>query len=409
MGMVRVETWSAGRTVALRVGLVLAGLVGLAGCADLSDGPAAGRRAAPEALFHDEAFGAPTVAVDPAAVFALSPAMRDYLHREIEPQVDAHGLQAGLVDTLYSESQLALAYDGAYTRTAAEAFDARAGNCLSLAIMTGAFAKELGLLVRYREVLVDDSWGRDGDLVERFGHVNISVGKPVPMVRAHENSPNWWTVDFLPAADIRRQRAEPITEHRVVAMYMNNKSAEALARNQVDNAYAWARAAIAADPAFADAYNTLGAVYLRRGLPAAAEVALRTTLAQRSEHGPALANLVLALRRQGRVDDAAAVDAQLQRLQAASPFAAFQRARQAFDAGDYAQARDLFERVLRRSNDYHEFHFWLALSYLRLGDRDRAVQHLRLAEENSNTRQQQSAYAAKLQRLKAAAGAGEGG
>lgn len=407
MGVLWVETGAARRAVAWLFGGALAGamvLAGLAGCASIAEGPAAGRRAAPETLWRDEAFGAPAVAIDPAAVFALSPAMRDYLRREIEPQVEARGLQAGLVDTLYAQSQLALAYDGAYTRNAAEAFEARAGNCLSLAIMTGAFAKELGLLVRFREVQVDDSWGRDGDLIERFGHVNISIGKPVPLVRAHENHPHWWTVDFLPAADIRRQQTEPITEYRVVAMYMNNKSAEALARGRVDDAYAWARAAVTADPAFADAYNTLGAVYLRRGLPVAAEAALRATLAQRSEHGPALANLVLALRQQGRGGDADAVDVQLQRLRAASPFAAFQRARQVFDAGDYARARDMLEAVLRRSNDYHEFHFWLALSYLRLGDRDHAVQHLRLAEENSTTRQQQSAYAAKLQRLKAGGG-----
>ncbi len=402
-----IETRRAMRLAALLGAAALAWLSGCAAAPEAGAGAAAGETAR---LFQDAAFAAPVVPIDPRQVFALSPAMRDYLQREIEPLAQQHGPQRALTDALYiDQRRLSLAYDGEYTRTAAEAFDARAGNCLSLAIMTAAFARELGLVVRFREVQIDDSWGRDGDLVELYGHVNISIGKSVPLVRTFENGPDWWTVDFLPAADIKRQRADPITEQRVLAMYMNNKSAEALARGRVDDAYWWTRAAVAADPSFVDAYNTLGAVYLRRGLAAPAEAALRATLARRSQHGPALANLALALRRQGRDDEAAAVDVRLQRLRAASPFAAFQQARQAFDAGDYAQARDLLERVLRVSNDYHEFHFWLALSYLRLGDRDRAVQHLRLAEENSNTRQQQSAYAAKLHRLKAGTGPGEGG
>ena len=50
------------------------------------------------------------------------------------------------------------------TRNAAEAFDARSGNCLSLVIMTAAFAKELGLPVRYQNVFVDEAWSRSGDL-----------------------------------------------------------------------------------------------------------------------------------------------------------------------------------------------------------------------------------------------------
>jgi Tfp pilus assembly protein PilF len=55
-------------------------------------------------------------------------------------------------------------------------------------------------------------------------------------------------------------------------MFMNNRAAEALARQQVDQAYWWVRAAIAQAPQFTAAYNTLGGVYLRHGdVPAAHE------------------------------------------------------------------------------------------------------------------------------------------
>jgi transglutaminase-like putative cysteine protease len=54
------------------------------------------------------------------------------------------------VQALYQPDQIRLEYDAAVTRNAAQAFEARTGNCLSLVIMTAALARELGLTVRYQ-------------------------------------------------------------------------------------------------------------------------------------------------------------------------------------------------------------------------------------------------------------------
>ena len=83
---------------------------------------------------------------------ALSDAVRDYAARQMHTLLRQRGPQQGLVDALYSKGQLKLEYDSAMTRNAAQAFEARAGNCLSLVIMTAAFAKHLGLPVRYQSV-----------------------------------------------------------------------------------------------------------------------------------------------------------------------------------------------------------------------------------------------------------------
>lgn len=359
----------------------------------------------PAELFDDAAFTPPERPVDPAAVFAVSPAMRAFLAERIAPEVQAHGLPRGLIDALYTHRQLNLAYDAESTRSAAETFDARAGNCLSLAILTGAFASELGLEVRYQAITLDDSWGRDGNLLMSVGHVNVSVGRDVGMVRTAAFSPDWWTVDFLPEAQRRNQRTVPIELARIQAMYMNNKAAEALAGGRTSQAYAWVRAAIAADPSYDDAYNTLGVTYQRHGLQLAAERALRHTLERAPEHPHALGNLVTVLQQLGRPDEAAAASARLAALRTRTPFAAFDRGRQAMAQGDYRLAKAQFERALGGSLDYHEFHFWLALAHLNLGETGPAVAHLRQAEESSTTRHQRSLYAAKLERLQAGPGA----
>jgi hypothetical protein len=46
-----------------------------------------------------------------------------------------------LFDALYGNGRLRLDYDSAMTRNATEAFAARSGNCLSLVLMTAAFAR----------------------------------------------------------------------------------------------------------------------------------------------------------------------------------------------------------------------------------------------------------------------------
>src|SRR5262249_33740738 len=149
---------------------------------------------------------------------------------------------------------------------------------LSLVIMTAAFAKALDLPVEYQKVFVDDAWARSGDIYLAIGHINLvlgyhktddggvgfRVGKKPP-----ENA--GMTIDFLPPEDIRRVQTRPLSDDVVVAMYMNNRSVEALARGKIDDGYWWAREAIVQSPGFMIAYNTLGAVYRQHGDYADAE------------------------------------------------------------------------------------------------------------------------------------------
>jgi len=52
-----------------------------------------------------------------------------------------------------------------------------------------------------------------------------------------------------------------------------------------------------------------------------------------------------------------------------------------------------------RAAYYHEFHYWLALADLGLGDTEGARKHMAIAIENSTTRRDHDLYSAKLARL----------
>lgn len=354
-----------------------------------------------EHLFDDALFKPASVPIHAEDVLRLSAPMQAYLERERATSVYRREPHRALLDALYSRNQLQLRYDTGPTRNAAEAFDLRAGNCMSLVIMTAAFARELGLQVRYQSVYTDPNWGRRGDLYFAIGHINLSVGRSLLQSRAFGDSVDWLTIDFLPQRELRGQRYDVIEEKTLIAMYMNNKAAEALSVGQVDDAYWWAKAALQQDKQLLLAYNTLGVVYQRSGRSDQAEQVLRFVLNMEPDNLQVVGNLAQLLTAQGRGAEAQPLLDKVARLQPDPPFKFFDLGREAMKQGDFKRAKYMFERELSRDPDYPEFHFWLALAHLKLGDLQLASRHLAAARDHSGSRDEEALYAAKLARLKA--------
>jgi tetratricopeptide (TPR) repeat protein len=359
---------------------------------------------APQAdlFLADRLFAAPSEPVDAGKVFAVSQDMRRYLATSMGELSAFKGHQQALVDALRSKGQLKLEYDAAFTRNAAETFEARTGNCLSLVIMTAAFAKELGIHVRYQTVHTEETWSRSGDLYFSIGHVNLTLGRTPPPYGARVDDGEQLTIDFLPPPRQRGTRWRVIEEKTILAMYMNNRAAELLAGGRIDDAYWFARASVLQDPDFMTPYNTLGVVFQRHGNLGEAARVLAYALEREPRNTIVMANLAHVYASQGRLAQAQALERRLAELEPDPPFAYFNRGLAAMRAGDYRAARDLFAREVDRDPNYHEFHFWLALALANLGDEERARRHLALAMESSTTRKDHDLYAAKLDRIRSA-------
>ncbi len=355
----------------------------------------------PTHLFNDKLFAPPTERVSADDVFAVSDAMKRYLKTEIASQLQVKGVQQGLIDALNSKSQLKVEYDSATTRNAAQTFADRAGNCLSLVIMTAALAKELGMSVHFQSVFVDETWSRSGGLYFAIGHVNLTVGRRVHDIRSRIDDNVMMTIDFNPPLENKSYHTWAIKEETVMAMFMNNRGAEALARGQVSDAYWWVREAIRQDPNFLSAYNTLGVVYRRSGHPLAAEKVFMHALARDPESILFMSNLALVFDDEGRAVDAKLLTAKVERRQPYPPFHFFNLGTDAMQAGDYKTARDMFMRELVRDPYNHEFHFWAARAFAHLGDMAQSRRHLTVAMNFSTTRREHELYAAKLDRIKA--------
>lgn len=380
--------------------LLLACLLG--GCASIEPPPAP-----PVALFLDTRFAPPSEPVGATDLFALNAEMRAYLHSSaFTNKLRTRGSRQGLVEALYSKSDLKLEYESRITRTASQTYAARSGNCLSLVIMTAAFAKELGMPIRFQSVDVDSNWSRAEGLYLSSSHINISLGIPPGEAKRGYDPARVLVVDFIPREQAARFRTRELEEEDVTSLYLNNRAAEALVQGRSDDAYWWARAAVQARPASGTALNTLGVIYARHGEPAMAERVYQAVLAREPENLVVLRNLQPVLVALNRPLEAQALARRIAAVDPTPPFHYFDLGMVALKAGEFDDAVAHFAREVKRAPFNDEFRFWLGVAHLRLGHLSDARANIALAVDHSTRKDMREVYSAKLAFLRKMAATG---
>lgn len=355
-------------------------------------------------LLADTLFGPPKENITTDGLFTVSPAMKAYLRSTDFKKMARRGGALGLVDALYTRGQLQLEYDTTATRGAAETFDNKSGNCLSLMIMTAAFARELGLNVTFQHVISTDAWSRSGGLYLSNMHVNIALGRRSGGMYGLEDTSGLLVVDFLPPEEMTGMRMRRINESMVLAMYLNNRAAEALTENRLDDAYWWSRKAVAEHPQYTPAINTLGVVYQRRGKLDLAEKTFRFALAQDKDSDVVMYNMIPLLAQLGKHQESQVLTARVSAIRKTPPFHYFRSGIEAMQREDYQLARDLFRKEVERAPYYDEFNYWLGMAHLKLGEHEAARKQLALALKNSSASDTRQRYSAKLERLRSTRG-----
>jgi tetratricopeptide (TPR) repeat protein len=367
------------------------GFLILVGCATVQK-----QEVSATSLFRDGYFEPRQRSFDVDSVFELSPEMHTYLRNDVQAANRGQTRGKKLLQSLYDQDKLRLEYDSSYTRNAREAFEARSGNCLSLVLMTAAFAKQLNLIVRYQSVFTPDNVSRGDGVVYYSDHVNLLIGQAdVSMAMANANEPSL-LVDFIDPGQTVSLRTLPISEKTVIAMYTNNRAAEELRDKRRDEAYWWVRDAITADPAFLPSYNTLGLIYERDGHLAEAEQALRHVIEIEPDNHAALANLKRITLKRGKTEESEQFAKRLVAVKPIPPFHYFDIGMAAMRNKDYQLARDNFLLEIGRAAYNPEFHFWLSGAYIGLNEPERAKKHLIIARDNAITTIDREMYIDKL-------------
>jgi tetratricopeptide (TPR) repeat protein len=293
---------------------------------------------------------------------------------------------------------LGLQYDRV-TRSAAETFRARRGNCLSFASMFVALAREAGLDAEFEEVEVPPDWSMSNDLFVLNRHVNVRVD----LGAAGVNVVDFNISDFKATYDI-----ETISDRRAVAHFFNNLGVERMQDGNTVEAVALFRRAVEADNGdFAPAWTNLGMLYRKAGHLEHAEACYLRALRADRRDTVAMSNLVGLYERMGRFDRAAEYRERVRQHRLENPYYRFRLAQDAFFERDFDGAIEHLEHAIRRQHEEHQFYFLLGLCHLMEGRDGEARRCMARAEELATSAEAKRRYSTKIDALMAASAAAD--
>jgi Flp pilus assembly protein TadD len=363
-----------------------------AACASSRGGLEGGRTSVDELLA-----GAPLglTGVSPAPVveeqvLAVSAEMQEFIDTHVDrngsDHLKLHQLAAALVD----EDAFGLVYDDR-TRTAAETFRARRGNCLSFSNMFVAMARDVGLSVLYQEVEIPPDWTLDNDTYVLNQHVNVYVD----LKRAGTLVVDFNIADFRASYPMRR-----IPDTRALAHYHNNIGVERMQAGDTASAFAhFRRAIVENDEEFSPSWVNLGTLYLRNGHPAHAEAAYLQALKADESDLVAMSSLARLYERLGDRERAAAYRKKVAHHRNLNPYYRYELARRAYSARDWDAAIGHLSYAVRKRPNEDQFCFLLGASYLQRGDEREARRWFDRAQELAATDAVKRKYSSKIDAL----------
>ncbi|MGB6135592.1 MAG: tetratricopeptide repeat protein [Shewanella sp.] len=289
-------------------------------------------------------------------------------------------------------------YRDHYTRSARETVVNRQGNCMSLVVLSAALAEVLNVPVEFYDIDVEPIWDRRGGFFLVNGHVNLNLMPPedskTVLLRGSK-----MLVDFLPERSVRAYQSKRVNKRQLSAMYFNNIAAEALVKNDYDQAYALVKKAIMLNPEFVAAINTLAVIYRHKGYETEAEQAYRAALQVNPQDLSTLYNLALILGEQDRLTEWAEVHKVLELARINNPFYYFDMAQQAYFDRQYQDALMWYKRAVEKADYRHEFYFGLSRAYWATGEQRLAEKNLKRALALSDVDNKQR-YQSKLQAMR---------
>lgn len=309
---------------------------------------------------------------------------------------DTSDLITDLVTAIFDRSDFNLIYDNGANTTASETFANRAANCLSLSIMTYAMAKEAGLGVKFREIDIPEYWTRKNGFSLINGHINLRLRE----LQEHDSSilfdDRTMVLDFDPFSPKKYFPSKPATKARVLAMFYNNKGADALLKKQHTDAYAYFRSAILTDRNFQDAWTNLGILYRMTGHYDGAELIYKEALKLDEDNLTLWENLAILHQHQGHEQKADEILSMVSRKRMSNPYYHYILGEQELESGNYQQALNHYEKAVSIDRTHHEFYFGLAKAHAQLGDMDKAIRYLRRAKRNTNIEDLKDHYQHKM-------------
>lgn len=284
------------------------------------------------------------------------------------------------------------------TRSAQNALDSMAGNCLSLALITRAYAKLANVPIRFQLLGANPVFELDRDLLIKTDHIrSVLSGQWQTGVDLTFDTRRDIRIDYFPTEGLKYR--DHLSEAALISLFYNNKAVESMQRGDLERAMVLAKKSLKLDGNNAAALNTPAIVHRRQGNDAAAEALY---LRARKDHPDNLSfvrNYMQLLKRQGRTDEAQSLAALLERSEQENPWSWVLSGQSHERAGRYTSAITHYQRALDIQGDLHQVHFYLGIAHYKNGNTRQSKYHLAEAVKYSEVGRVRKNYKRKLRAL----------
>jgi tetratricopeptide (TPR) repeat protein len=373
-------------------------LILLSSCASIDESKVSGKSSLH--LFNDTLFSNYQIHTieSEEEVFELGKEAENYLRQDINQIQDSAKRMYALMNDLFLDHDLQLLYAPDANTIASETFRRKTANCLSMSIMAYSLAKEADFIVQFQEVVIPEFWtNREGASLLN-GHINLRIFRK-DNIKAQGKAFNGITLDFDPLTTRKQFKKIRLTKSQILAMYYNNKGADAFLKKEHAKAYAYFRASATLFPSFDSVWSNLGYLYKAAGDINMAMKAYQHALAINPDNNVGWGNFAILLQETGRKNEAEDILKRVEQKRQKNPYYHLMLGDVAFNQEKWDKSLAHYYKAIELGAKQHESYFGVAKSHFELGNTKRSRKYFKIAKRYSISKQDKDRYQGKLNLL----------
>lgn len=273
------------------------------------------------------------------------------------------------------------------------------GNCMSLAVLTTAYAKLLGLEFSYREVSTLPVFEKKNNLIISSSHVQTIIYDADDTTESSSRyvRRSGLVIDYFPSKD--NHAGKYIGENDFISMYYKNLAGDALVENDLTMAFKLAKRAYTYNENSVEVINSLAIIHRRAGDVNSAEAIYQAGLKIDKKNLRLISNYIMLLKSQNRIAEVQEYQQQLSQLDDPNPFHWLEEAYIAEKNNEMNKATRYYLKALNRAPYLHQAYQGLYHIYRAKGNFAKAKSMLKKALEWTYEVEQRKQYKYKLYSL----------
>lgn len=318
-------------------------------------------------------------------IMAISDELKAILDLNVRPIKRIEAKTIRLHEILFGSNYYNIRYAFDDTRIANDVFEARTGNCISLAALYVASARYVGLDAYFQSVDIEQTWEkRDGHYVVP-GHVNARIAHPSKTI----------VVEFISTyflETLSQKKSRKISDKRVFAEFYNNLGMEAFDAGHLERAETLLAKAVSKDKKLDFAWSNLGVIYKHQGKLDQAEKAYLKAQKLNKRNPTFANNLYVLYRETDQHKKAEALAKRVIKYNRKNPYYLAQLAQTDMATKHYDSAVEHLLNAIKIKPEEEQFYVELSKSYYYKGDLEGTKKALIGAATAANMPENQARY-----------------